>query len=205
MSLAAYQRAQVAMISEPDAVRRIAAGDLAPWADDLTAAERERLLAQASDAGLALSRKLHQGWRLTKLLTLLPVTFRVGDPGLLARLVDEYWRDHLPQGLYFEAEAAAFAADVAERVPARSLVHDAALLEGAMLAVGDRAGSAAIGPVELHVSHDPRALLAGGDTEAPPGDGDGLRRDRQRRPDRSQGEGAQDPPMTTVLADNPSV
>ena len=175
MSLAAYQRAQVAMISEPDAVRRIAAGDLAPWADDLTAAERERLLAQATDAGLALSRKLHQGWRLTKLLTLLPVTFRVGDPALLARLVDEYWRDHLPQGLYFEAEAAAFAAYVAGRgARPRLLVHDAALLEGAMLAVGDRAGSAAIGPVDLHVSHDPRALLGDADAGASPGDGMGY-------------------------------
>ena len=174
MSLATYQRAQVAMLVEPDAARRIAGGDLTPWADDLTATERERLLAQAADAGLALSRKLHQGWRLTKLLTLLPVTFRVGDPALLARLVDTYWRDHLPQGLYFEAEAAAFATFVAAEVPAPSELHDAALLEGALLAVGERNGAASPSSVDLHLTSDPRTLLRGDDDARPPPDDPGY-------------------------------
>ena len=174
MSLATYQRAQVAMLVEPDAVRRIAGGDLAPWADDLTASERERLLAQAADAGLALSRKLHQGWRLTKLLTLLPTTFRVGDPALLARLVDAYWRDHLPEGLYFEAEAAAFAAFVAAEVPAPSALHDAALLEGALLAVGGRNGAASPSSMDLHLTCDPRTLLGGSDGAPPSPDGPGY-------------------------------
>ncbi len=174
VSLAAYQRAQVAMLVEPDAVRRVAGGDLTPWVDDLTPPERERLLAQAADAGLALSRKLHQGWRLTKLLTLLPITFRVGDPALLARLVDAYWRDHLPQGLYFEAEAAAFAGFVAAEVPAPSALHDAALLEGALLAVGDRNGAASPSSMDLHLTCDPRTLLGGDDEARTSADGPGY-------------------------------
>lgn len=161
MSLAAYQRAQVAMIVDPGASARLASGDLAPWDDDLTPAERDRLVAQATDAGLALSRKLHQGWRLTKLLTLLPITFRVGDPTLLAGLVGRYWRDHRPEGLYFEAEAAAFAAYVADQVPPGSIVHDAALLEGALLAVGSRSPAAGPAEITLHLTHDPRSLLTG--------------------------------------------
>lgn len=160
MSLAAYQAAQVAMIVDPGAAGRMGAGDLTPWADELTAAERARLVAQAADPGLALSRKLHQGWRLTKLLTLLPATFRVGSPVLLGGLVERYWRGHRPRGLYFEAEAAAFAAYVASEVPTGSAVHDAALLEGALLAVGSRDSSRAPEEVVLHLTHEPRWLLS---------------------------------------------
>ena len=175
MSLAAYQRAQVAMIVDPGAAARLASGDLAPWADDLTPAERDRLVAQATDAGLALSRKLHQGWRLTKLLTLLPITFRVGDPTLLADLVGRYWREHRPAGLYFEAEAAAFAAYVVDQVPPDSVVHDAALLEGALLAVGGRGPAAGPAEIMLHLTHDPRLLLAGDEHPAAPPDDEPLR------------------------------
>ena len=161
MSLRSYQRAQVAMILDREVAHRVAGGDLAPWDADLSPQERDRLVSQATDAGLALSRKLHKGWRLTKLLTLLPVTFRVGDPALLGDLVDAYWRDHLPQGLYFEAEAAGFAAYVAGQVPSGSALHDAALVEGALLAVGQRGPSAQTGAaIELRLAHDPRRLLS---------------------------------------------
>lgn len=176
MSLRSYQRAQVAMVLDREVAHRVARGDLAPWDADLSPRERDRLVAQATDAGLALSRKLHKGWRLTKLLTLLPVTFRVGDPVLLSDLVDAYWRDHLPQGLYFEAEAAGFAAYVADRVPAGTAVRDAALLECALLAVGQRGPSAEQeASIELRLAHDPRRLLsgspAGDDPSQPEGSG----------------------------------
>jgi len=176
VSLQTYQRAQVAMVLDRDVAHRISGGDLGPWQADLTPLERERLVSQATDAGLALSRKLHKGWRLTKLLTLLPITFRVGDPGLLSDLVDAYWRDHLPQGLYFEAEAAGFAAFVAGQVPASTALHDAARLEGALLAVGQRGPSAPSGPIELRLAHDPRRLLSavGGEALPPPTSDDGY-------------------------------
>lgn len=139
MSLAAYQRAQVALLVDRGAVDRVRGGDLAPWADDLTDEERERLVSQAADPGLLLSRKLHQGWRLTKLMTLLPTTFAIGDPALLADLVGRYWRDHRPQGLYFEAEAEAFARLVAAEPGAPDDLRRAAALEGARVAVGRQA------------------------------------------------------------------
>jgi hypothetical protein len=148
------------MILDGDVARRISAGDFGPWGENLTLRERERLVSQATDVGLALSRKLHKCWRLTKLLTLLPVTIRVGDPDLLSDLVDIYWRHHLPEGLYFEAEAERFAAFVAEQVPTSSLLHDAACLEAALLAVGRRSPSMQRGAIDLHLAHDPRRLLA---------------------------------------------
>ncbi len=160
MSLRTFQRAQVAMVTDGDVARRMAGGDLAPWQEDLTSLEQERLVAQAADAGMALSRTLHKGWRLTKLLTLLPATFRHGDPDLLGDLVDGFWRLHPPQGLYFEAEAARFAAFVADRVPRGSPLHDAAMLEGTLLAVEHLEPNAEV--IELHSAHDPRRLLAPG-------------------------------------------
>ena len=176
MSLRTYQRAQVAMILDREVAGRIGAGDLAPWDGDLDPRERERLVAQATNPGLALSRKLHKGWRLTKLLTLLPVTFRVGDPGLLGDLVDAFWREHLPEGLYFEAEAARFASFVAEQPRASTALHDAARLEGALLAIGQRGPSARKGAIELRLTHDPRLLLSatGSGALPPPADGTGY-------------------------------
>ena len=171
VSLQAYQRAQVADDPPP---RRGPQGP-GPWDADLAPRERERLVAQATDAGLALGRQLHKGWRLTKLLTLLPVTFRVGDTGLLSDLVGAFWRDHLPEGLYFEAEAGRFADFVAARVPGSSALHDAGRLEGALLAVGQR-GASMRTTVELRVTRDPRQLLSGapGGTDAPLADGPGY-------------------------------
>ncbi len=165
MSLRTYQRAQVAMITDGAVAHRVGLGDLRPWEDDLTARERERLVWQATDAGLVLSRTLHKGWRLTKLLTLLPATFRQGDPDLLSDLVATFWQRHPPQGLYFEAEAARFAAFVADRVPGGTPLHDAAVLEGALLTVGHLGPPAGI--VEVHSAHDPRQLLSGAPASEP--------------------------------------
>lgn len=129
MSAASYQRAQARMVLEPAYARRVAAGaDL----DDLTLVEAARLRAQAGDPGLALCTTLHEGWRLTKLLTLLPTVFALGDPDDLAALVREFWDGRRPRGLRFEGEAAEFARLVAERAGAGPL-REVALLEAAAL------------------------------------------------------------------------
>lgn len=129
MSAASYQRVQARMVLEPAFARRVAAGE---GLDGLTDVEAARLRAQASDPGIALCTTLHEGWRLTKLLTLLPTVFAIGDPDDLAALVREFWDEHRPRGLRFEGEAAAFARLVAERAGAGPL-REVALLEAAAL------------------------------------------------------------------------
>lgn len=117
------------MVLEPSYAGRVAAG-LVP--EDLTPVELARLRAQAGDPGLALCTTLHEGWRLTKLLTLLPTVFALADPDDLAALVREFWDGRRPRGLRFEGEAAEFAALVARRAGPGPL-REVARLEGAAL------------------------------------------------------------------------
>jgi hypothetical protein len=166
MTLQAFQAAQAAMVLDAGTAARMAEADFGKLSDELTATERERLTSQARDPGMALSRKLHKGWRLTKLLTLLPMSFRVGDPDVLSDLVEEYWRLNLPNGLYFEAEAARFAIMVVEKAGHDTLLYDAASVEAARLVVGH--SSAAAQSIVVHVHHDP-AVLFRGDSQAPAG------------------------------------
>jgi hypothetical protein len=162
MTFEAYQSLQTAMVLDAQQAAPVAAGDFGRFAGALTAEERTRLVSQARDPGMALTRKLHQGWRLTKLLTLLPITFRVGDPETLTDLVAAFWHQNPPQGLYFESEALRFAEFVRTRVPTETLLHDVAGFEAAMLAVGDRGGHTGTSSVTLHTRHDPREWLLEG-------------------------------------------
>jgi len=162
MTFEAYQKLQAAMVLDAQQAAPMAAGDFGQLADVLTEAERTRLASQARDPGMALTRKLHKGWRLTKLLTLLPITFRVGDPDTLTDLVAAFWHQNPPHGLYFESEALRFAEFVRDHVPPDTLLYDVAGFEAAMLAVGDRVDAGGTSSVTLHTRHDPREWLFDG-------------------------------------------
>jgi hypothetical protein len=159
MTCEAYQRLQTAMVLDAQQAVTMAAGDFGELAGSLTAEERTRLASQARDPGMVLTRKLHTGWRLTKLLTLLPVTFRVGDPETLTDLVATFWHHNRPQGLYFESEALRFAQFVREHAPPDTVLYDVAGFEAAMLAVGDRSRPGGTSSVTLHTRADPREWL----------------------------------------------
>jgi hypothetical protein len=131
VTLAAYQQVFVDLLVRPQTARRVAEGDFGDA--DLTDLERERLRRQAQDAGVALTRRLHQGWRLTKLLTLLPLTFEVGDDEFLADQVQLFWGRRPPESLYFQEEAVAFAHQVAGVAPPDSLLRFTADLEAGRL------------------------------------------------------------------------
>ena len=138
MSLAGYQRVLIAMLVQPTSAVSVARGEFAE--SDLTDLERTRLQAAAGDPGVALTRRLHEGWRLTKLLTLLPLTFDVTDNELLAEHVSSFWRQRPPTSLYFEDEAAAFALQVAQAAPPGSLLQFTAEHEARQLVAGRRDG-----------------------------------------------------------------
>src|SRR5260370_35609047 len=82
-----------------------------PNGDALTWLERQRLVECAQDRGMDVTRMLHKGWRLTKLMAMAPLTCVV----LGEHLVDEassFWREHPPTSLYFLDEAVSFLAHV---------------------------------------------------------------------------------------------
>ena len=136
MSLAGYQRVLIGMLVRPASAAGVARGEFAE--SDLTDLERARLQAAAGDPGVSLTRRLHEGWRLTKLLTLLPLTFDVADDDLLAEQVTSFWMQRPPTSLYFEDEAAAFARQVAQVAPPGSLLQFTAEHEARQLVAGPR-------------------------------------------------------------------
>lgn len=165
MTLGAYQKGPLAVLRNPRRAADYPIGDFGDLAVRLTALERERLQRQAQDAGIALSRKLYEGWRLTKLLALLPRTFATGDPDLLSRLVAEFWGAAPPRTLYFESEAVEFTRKVCRESPPGTLLHDVAVLEEALLSsavCGPRAGPRT---TIVRLSRDPRDLKFGATTE----------------------------------------
>lgn len=89
----------------------------APFADvtDITPTERRRLAAVVDSDGLRITVLLHHGWRLGKLLTVLPRTCELLGPERAAAELKVFWRHRLPASLYFREEAAAFAEHLARQ------------------------------------------------------------------------------------------
>lgn len=152
MTLAAFQDAFARLVSEPGFAAAVRDG--APVAD-LSEQERTRLVTAAADPGLDAARTVHVGWRLSKLLGLLPLTCAALGSQLGTR-VQAYWAHHPPRSLYFEREAIAFGEAVRDDDAAAPAVREVAAFEVASLRldVGDAE------QVELRFAHDPDALLA---------------------------------------------
>jgi hypothetical protein len=105
MSLSAFQTQMARMVSDPAAAvdTRISA------LPDLSAKERMRLLAIAHSPGLAITQKLHRGFRVGKLLSLLPLTCALLGETALADLAAHFWRACPSRSFHFWEEATAFA------------------------------------------------------------------------------------------------
>jgi len=123
LSQRAFQTALARLVIEPD-FRDLVASSGPPNGDALTGLERQRLVECAQDRGMDVTRMLHKGWRLTKLMAMAPLTCVV----LGEHLVDEassFWREHPPTSLYFLDEAVSFLAHVEasklDGVPAEKL------------------------------------------------------------------------------------
>lgn len=108
MSLPAFQTALARLIVDSDFRRAVRQQGAAALASELTGRERQRLLTVASDPGLEITRTLHKGFRLGKLLAQLPLTCTLLGEEILAREIDAFWQQRLPVSFYYLEEAIAF-------------------------------------------------------------------------------------------------
>lgn len=116
MSLTRFQAVQARLVVDAGFRERVVTTEGALDDEpDLTSLERRRLAAIASSAGLRITVLVHRGWRLGKLLTLLPRTCAMLGPDRVAAELEAFWRSRLPRSLYFHDEALAFADHLAAR------------------------------------------------------------------------------------------
>jgi hypothetical protein len=130
VSLGRFQSELMRLIVDPT-FREDAVASISTFASDpqLTPREQRRLAAVARSDGLGITVLLHRGWRLGKLLSLMPATCALLGPDRLAAELGTFWRDRLPDSLYFHEEALAFADHLARE---KELFNQIPTLEGVL-------------------------------------------------------------------------
>jgi hypothetical protein len=100
MTMASFQAALAEMVASGSAV----GGD----GYQVSALEQRRLEALRADRGVPVMRTLYFSWRLTKVLSLLPLTTGVIGTERLAQSLLRFWAEKRSTSLYFVDECAAF-------------------------------------------------------------------------------------------------
>ncbi len=119
MTLAVFQTALAELVAEA----RDGSGG-----EDLADIERRRLAALADDRGVATMRMLYMSWRLTKVLSLLPLSLKLLGDEQTAALLRAFWAIRKATSLHFVEECLEFAAFLHARVDDKPQ-HFAAILD----------------------------------------------------------------------------
>ncbi|MGA9994185.1 MAG: hypothetical protein WBP93_02170, partial [Pyrinomonadaceae bacterium] len=108
MSQRCFQASLARLVADPSFRDRVREEREAVLSDDLTVLERRRLLQVAEDNGLAITRTLYKGFRLSKILLMLPMTCVLLGNQRLAREVNLFWSNRHAMSFYFLEESLAF-------------------------------------------------------------------------------------------------
>ena len=112
MSEATFQSAFSLLVTDPrfrDDIRSRGASALPTARFELSGDEVSRLSAIAHSPGVEVMRKLHKGFRMNKLLSMLPLTCRLLGVTRLAREAGAFWNTRPSSSFYYLEEAEAFA------------------------------------------------------------------------------------------------
>jgi hypothetical protein len=163
MSAAVFQSALARLVVDPDFRNAVRGRGAEALPDGLSDLERERLLAVAVDPGLDITRTLHKGFRLAKLLAWIPLTCAVLGREVRTREVEEFWKRRLPVSFYYLEEAVAFCDYLLERVREGldiSYLEEVAAYERASLELRRaRPASEVVDSQTVELRHDPEVLL----------------------------------------------
>jgi hypothetical protein len=127
--------------------------------DDLTERERDRLQAIARSPGLAITRKLHRGFRLGKLLSMLPLTCACLGDDALASEATQFWRARPSRSFYFWEEALSFCDHLLDVGPARPYLPEIVRHERAVILLQCDPARLPDGRAALLWPVDPRPVL----------------------------------------------
>lgn len=150
MSLAALQASYARIVTDSDG------------ADDLSERELEQLRGFEDDAGLGVVKMLYRSWRLTKVLSLLPLTTGSIPTDELSELLGQFWQGRQAVGPYFVEECLAFLDFLSDcEIPRSDRLLDLIAFERARLELHDEVAAGAPS-AERHVvlRHRPSRLFA---------------------------------------------
>lgn len=163
MSEAAFQAAFVRLVTDEEYLEQACneTGEVAR--PNLTDREASDLRTLARSPGLRVMRKLHLGFRLNKLLSMLPLTCRLLGTERLAAEAKAFWARRAPASFYFIEEAEAFAEHLQSRRREGlrvAYLADVLAYETALLVLKRPRTAETDGPVvRVGFRHDPRILL----------------------------------------------
>jgi hypothetical protein len=110
MSEAVFQSAFVRLVADEEFLRQMqGTAPAQPDLPGLSESEASGLRTLARSPGLKVMRKLHLGFRLNKLLSMLPLTCKLLGRKKLAAEAGQFWRVRPSASFYFLDEAEAFA------------------------------------------------------------------------------------------------
>ncbi len=116
MSQRDFQAALADLVTDPNLRRRVRTKGASAFASDLTDLERYRLVAVARDPGLEVTATLIKGFRLGKIISLLPLTRALLGDKRLRRELRLFWAATPPDSFYPVVEVLAFCDHLLERL-----------------------------------------------------------------------------------------
>jgi hypothetical protein len=166
VSATAFQALFARLVIDPEFRDDVQERGAEAFEADLTDLERERLLSVTADPGMDVTRTLHKGFRLSKLMGQLPLTCAALGKEALAREVAEFWRRNPPVSFYYLAEAVSFCDFVIHRLeegmePSAPYLVEVAAWERAGLELQRPRPEGEAPPLQIvEFAHDPLPLLA---------------------------------------------
>jgi hypothetical protein len=160
MSLAAFQSELTRLVIDERWREEVRTAGPAVLGGSLTERERRRLVRAAADPGLVVTAKLVRSFRLSKILTLFPLTRALLGDAVLGREVRRFWAEHPPRTYYVVEEALAFAASLMDRRLYNPFIDEVVGFEAALIELRrPRAAGHPAPALTVEFRHDPRVVL----------------------------------------------
>jgi len=159
MTTAAFQSAFVRLVTDQefrDSVRR---GQIPPGVVDPV--EREQLAVVAAQPGIAAMRVVYRGFRLNKILAMLPLTGRLLGEQRLSAELERFWKDQPSGSFYYVEEANRFCDFLWKRIEdglETPYLRDVVLFEQASLRLQKAAGEGRELMLQIDLNHRPAFL-----------------------------------------------
>jgi hypothetical protein len=162
MSQQVFQKLVARLVVDPDFRDLVRTTGSSAFDGELTDLERKRLLVLVDDPGVTITKTLHKGFRLGKILSMLPLTCQILGGKRLGRELKLFWRAYASRSFYYIDEAVAFCSFLETRPAAMRVAYlpEIVAYERTRLELQrPRLGDSQAKCLEISFNHDPEILL----------------------------------------------